>query len=83
MLDGNAVVAGCSYCVRCNRRPAELALVRLSRRFCSRFAMYSRTSASDCGPTEMVRLRVFDSIAGISDACGRTLSSLRRGGTLL
>lgn len=56
---------------------------RLSRRFCSLLAMYSLTSASDCGPTEMVRLRVLESIAGISDAGGRTLSSLRRGGTLL
>ena len=31
----------------------------------------------------MVRLRVFEIIAGISDAGGRTLSSLRSFGTLL
>lgn len=56
---------------------------RLSLRFCSLLAMYSRTSASDCGPTEMVLLRVLESIAGISEAGGSTLSSLRSGGTFL
>lgn len=56
---------------------------RLSLRFCSLLAMYSLTSASDCGPIETVRLRVLESIAGISEAGGSTLSSLRSCGTLL
>lgn len=52
---------------------------------CSRLAIISLASASDCGPTEIVRfrLRIALSMLGMSEAGGSTLSSLRSCGTVL
>jgi hypothetical protein len=64
-------------------RDLEASLAR--RRTFSLVAINSRASASDWGPMEIVRLRRRreESMAGISEAGGKILSSLGRGGMVV
>jgi hypothetical protein len=73
----------CPSCFGEREREREAALRR--RRTTSRLAMCSRASASDCGPMETVRLRrrMEESMAGISEAGGKILSSLGRVGMVV